>query len=165
MIFASGDAAATAAKDATSTIPIVFVSGDPVGQGLVDGLARPGGSLTGVSILTFELMPKRLELLSELVPQAGVIALLANPNTPGAERMIRDVQEAARVKGLQLVILPASNARSTPPTPPSPNCKPVRSLSAAMRSSTAGASNSWRWRHVMPFRRCISCVSSPRLAA
>ena len=111
VIFASGDAAATAAKDATSTIPIVFVSGDPVGQGLVDGLARPGGSLTGVSILTFELMPKRLELLSEFVPQARVLALLVNSNTSGAERMIRDVQEAARVKGLQLVILKAGIER------------------------------------------------------
>jgi putative ABC transport system substrate-binding protein len=99
VILAAGDAAAAAAKDATSAIPIVFVSGDPVGQGLVAGLARPGGNRTGVSILTFELMPKRLELLSELVPQAGVVALLVNPNTPGAERMIRDVQEAARVKG------------------------------------------------------------------
>jgi putative ABC transport system substrate-binding protein len=107
VILAFGDAAATAAKAATSTIPIVFVSGDPVGQGLVDGLARPGGYLTGVSILTFELMPKRLELLSEFVPQARVLALLVNSNTSGAERMIRDVQEAARVKGLQLDILKA----------------------------------------------------------
>jgi putative ABC transport system substrate-binding protein len=107
VILAAGDAAATAARDATSTIPIVFVSGDPVGQGLVVGLARPGGNLTGVSILTLELMPKRLELLSELVPQARVIAFLVNPNTPGGERMIRDVQEAARVKGLQLDILNA----------------------------------------------------------
>jgi putative tryptophan/tyrosine transport system substrate-binding protein len=108
VILASGDAATTAVKNATSTIPIVFISGDPVGQGLVDGLARPGGNLTGVSILTFELMPKRLELLSELVPQARVIALLVNPSTPGVERMIRDVQEAARVKGVQLDILKAS---------------------------------------------------------
>src|SRR4029077_9140907 len=67
-------------------------------------LARPGGNLTGVSIFTAELMPKRLELLSELVPGAGVIALLANPND---ERMIRAVQEAARTKGVQLQILKA----------------------------------------------------------
>ena len=81
--------------------------GDPVAAGLVASLARPGGNLTGVSILGAELMPKRLELLSELVPQARVIALLVNPNNPNAERIIRDVQEAARAKGVQLPILKA----------------------------------------------------------
>jgi putative ABC transport system substrate-binding protein len=102
-----GNASVRAAKNATSTIPIVSTLGDdPVESGLVASLARPGGNLTGVSILTFELMPKRLELLSELVPRAGVIALLANP---GAESMIREVQEAARAKGVQLQILKASS--------------------------------------------------------
>jgi putative ABC transport system substrate-binding protein len=96
-----------AAKDATSTIAIVFIGGDPVGEGLVASLARPGGNLTGVSILAAELMPKRLELLSELVPQAGAIALLVNPNNGAAERIIRDVQEAAVAKGVQLHILKA----------------------------------------------------------
>src|SRR5438132_5910178 len=93
-----GPVPARAAKNATAKIPIVFVAGDPVGIGLVASLARPGGNLTGISIMSTELMPKRLELLSELVPQARLIALLVNPNT-GAERMegmIRDVQEAAR---------------------------------------------------------------------
>jgi putative tryptophan/tyrosine transport system substrate-binding protein len=97
-----------AAKSATSTIPIVFMGvGDPVGFGLVASLARPGGNLTGFSNMATELMPKRLELLSELVPQAGVIALLVNPNNPTAERVIREVQEAARTKGVQLPILKA----------------------------------------------------------
>ena len=105
-----GNAAALAAKNATSTISIIFgVGGDPVALGLVASLSRPGGNLTGVSILTSELMPKRLELLSELVPQARVIALLVNPNNPvpAVERVIGDVQEAARKKGLQLPILKA----------------------------------------------------------
>jgi putative tryptophan/tyrosine transport system substrate-binding protein len=97
-----------AAKDATSTIPIVFSAiSDPVSLGLVASLARPGANLTGVSPMQTELMAKRLELLSELAPQAGVIALLVNPNSAGAERIIRDVQEAARAKGLQLHILNA----------------------------------------------------------
>ncbi len=96
-----------AAKSATSTIPIVFVHGDPVGQGLVASLARPGGNLTGVSILTVEMMPKRLELLSELVPQSNVIALLVNPTNSTTEDVIREVQEAARVKGVRLSILRA----------------------------------------------------------
>jgi putative ABC transport system substrate-binding protein len=109
VILAAGDAAAGAAKDATSMIPIVFVSGAPIEFGLVASLARPGGNLTGVSILTFELMPKRLELRSELVPQAGAVALLVNPNNSTTERVIRDAQEAARVKGVQLHIVNAGS--------------------------------------------------------
>jgi putative tryptophan/tyrosine transport system substrate-binding protein len=108
IVASGGDVSALAAKSATSTIPIVFISGDAVERGLVASLARPGGNLTGVSILTVELMPKRLELLSELVPQAGVIALLVNPNNANAERIMRDVQEAARAKGVQLQILKAA---------------------------------------------------------
>jgi len=103
-----GIPAALAAKGATSTIPIVFAVGtDPVGDGLVASLARPGGNLTGVTFMMTELMPKRLELLSELVPQVGVIALFVNPTNPNAERTMRDVQEAARAKGVQLLILKA----------------------------------------------------------
>jgi putative tryptophan/tyrosine transport system substrate-binding protein len=108
VIFTTGGAvAALAAKGATSTIPIVFIVADPVAAGLVASLARPGGNLTGISIMTAELMANRLELLSELVPQAKVIALLANPDNPISEAMIRDVHEAARAKGLQLHILKA----------------------------------------------------------
>jgi putative ABC transport system substrate-binding protein len=109
VIVAGADPAAHAAKNATSTIPIVFIAGsDPVGQGLVASLARLGGNLTGVSFLTAELHPKRFELLSELVPQAKVIALLVDPNMSSTERVIRDVQEAARPNGVQLHILKAS---------------------------------------------------------
>jgi putative tryptophan/tyrosine transport system substrate-binding protein len=104
-----GPLPALAAKNATSTIPIVFSSGvDPVERGLVASLARPGGNLTGFTIISVELMPKRLELLSELVPQASVFALLVNPSNAGTEPMIRDVQEAARAKGVQLHVLKAS---------------------------------------------------------
>ena len=107
LIMASTPPSALAAKSATSTIPIVFRSGaDPVGDGLVASLARPGGNLTGVSFVADELTAK-LELLSELVPRAGVIALLMNPNNATAERVIRDVQEATRTKGLQLHVLKA----------------------------------------------------------
>jgi putative ABC transport system substrate-binding protein len=97
-----------AAKAATSTIPIVFFGGgDVVALGLVASLARPGGNLTGISIMSPELNPKRLDLLFQLVPQAGVIALLVNPSNAIAEVTIRDVQEAARAKGVQLQILRA----------------------------------------------------------
>jgi putative ABC transport system substrate-binding protein len=110
LIMAGSPPSALAAKSATSTIPIVFRSGsDPVAEGLVASLARPGGNLTGVSNRNDGLAAKRLELMSELVPRAGVIALLVNPNAAGAERNIRDVEEAARLKGLQLHVLKASS--------------------------------------------------------
>jgi putative ABC transport system substrate-binding protein len=109
IVAGGGMPSALAAKRATSTIPVVFdVGTDPVESGLVASLARPGGNLTGVTGIATELMAKRLELLSEIVPQAGVIALLVNPNNASAEPMMRDVQEAARAKGLQLHIAKAS---------------------------------------------------------
>jgi putative ABC transport system substrate-binding protein len=105
---AVGDEPALAAKAATSTIPIVFLIGaDPVASSLVASLARPGGNLTGVTFMMTELTAKRLELLSELVPQAGVIALLVNPNNANAERNMQDAQDAARAKGVQLQLLRA----------------------------------------------------------
>jgi putative ABC transport system substrate-binding protein len=106
VIVAVGDPPAHAAKNATSTIPIVFIAGDdPVRQGLVASLARPGDNLTGVSLLTLELHAKRLELLSELAPHAKAIALLVNPNFLPTERVM---PEAARAKGLHLYVLKAS---------------------------------------------------------
>jgi putative ABC transport system substrate-binding protein len=108
LILAPNDVLAHAAKGATSTVPIVFVTnGDPVADGLVVSLARPGGNLTGIAGMAIELMPKRLELLSELVPQVGAIALLVNPNNATAERFMRQAAEAAGVKGVQLPILKA----------------------------------------------------------
>jgi len=104
-----GTPPALAAKNAATTIPIVFGAGDPVGLGLVASLARPGGNLTGVSSL--ELTPKRVEMISELVPRARVIALLVNPSNAIDELIIRNAQEAARAKGVQLRILKASTER------------------------------------------------------
>jgi len=108
VILAAGDPAVLAAKNATSTIPIVFsFAGDPVKQGLVVSFARPGGNLTGMAIMFAELIPKRFELLTELVPLARVFALIVNPNSPGTEPMIREMQKAARAKGVQLCVLKA----------------------------------------------------------
>jgi putative tryptophan/tyrosine transport system substrate-binding protein len=101
----AGTPPAIAAKNATSTIPIVFSHvGDPVGTGLVASLARPGGNVTGFSNITGPLTPKRLDLLCELVPQATVIALLVNPDNT-ADWYIRSIQEAARAKKIELPIL------------------------------------------------------------
>jgi putative ABC transport system substrate-binding protein len=111
IVATGGDVSALAAKTATSTIPIVFtaIGRDPVGLGLVASLARPGGNVTGFVGLTIELNPKRVELLSELVSQASVIALLVNPNNPTTERVVRDVQDAARAKGVQLQVVKAGS--------------------------------------------------------
>jgi putative tryptophan/tyrosine transport system substrate-binding protein len=102
-----GVVAALVARDATKIIPIVFETGtDPVAAGLVASMARPGGNLTGVSILTAELNPKRLELLSELVPQARVIAVLVNPRNASAERVIPEIRRAADLRGVRVEIVP-----------------------------------------------------------
>jgi putative ABC transport system substrate-binding protein len=101
---------APAAKATTTTIPIVFIIGfDPVEVGLVKSLARPGGNLTGVTLLGVELGSKRLELLHELVPTA--VAALVHPNTPAAATQSTDLQTAARALGLKLHVLHASTER------------------------------------------------------
>jgi putative tryptophan/tyrosine transport system substrate-binding protein len=167
IVAAGGFLSALAAKGATSTIPIVFTGvSDPVAAGLVASLARPGGNLTGFSPFQLELMPKRLELLTELVPQARVIALLVNPIDPNIERF-GDVQEAARTKGVQLSILKASTprAKSTPPSRRSFNGTPARSWLPPSPSSTAGASSSWRWHRAMSFQRSMDGANSPLSAA
>jgi putative tryptophan/tyrosine transport system substrate-binding protein len=110
VIAANTPAALLAAKAASTTIPIVFATGyDPVAAGLVASLARPGGNLTGVTSLTAEVGPKRVELLHELVPTATIIALLVNPSAvPYAETISGDLQAAARKLGLQFHVLYAS---------------------------------------------------------
>jgi putative ABC transport system substrate-binding protein len=98
VIFATGsNGPGLAAKAATSTIPIVFASGggDPVQGGLVASLNRPGGNVTGISIITTALTPKRFELLHQLVPKAKITGVLMNPNYPDANLQIRELQEAA----------------------------------------------------------------------
>jgi putative ABC transport system substrate-binding protein len=105
--------AARAAGAGTTTVPVVFsIASDPVQLGLVASLNRPGGNLTGVTVLGVELGSKRLELLHELVPRATVMALLVNPTNPSlAETISKDAQAAARILGLQLHVLHASTER------------------------------------------------------
>ena len=108
VLVANTTASALAAKPATSTLPIVFVTGgDPVELGLVGSLNRPGGNATGVSFLVNKLMAKRLELLSELVPGTAAFGMLVDPNNPNAEADTKDAQEAAAALGRKLVVAKA----------------------------------------------------------
>jgi putative ABC transport system substrate-binding protein len=110
-IVTRGDLASFAAKAATTTIPIIFTSGgDPVRTGLVPSLNQPGGNVTGVSWFSTDLGPKRLGLLHELVPAAALIALLVDPNQADFVIQLKEMQEAARAFGLQLVVLNARTA-------------------------------------------------------
>jgi putative ABC transport system substrate-binding protein len=104
--------AALAAKSATQTIPIVFLSGsDPIGAGLVSSLNRPTGNVTGIAPMFTLLGGKNLELLHEFVPKATVIGALAKPSNPNAEHQLRDLQAAAHALGQELVVFGADNER------------------------------------------------------
>jgi len=104
--------AVQAAKNATTTIPIVFsIGGDPVAMGLVASLNRPGGNLTGVANLNAELTPKRFELLRELIPGMTAVGALVNPSNPNADFETREMQQAAGALGLQLHLLHAESER------------------------------------------------------
>jgi ABC-type uncharacterized transport system substrate-binding protein len=106
-----GPVPARAAKAATSEIPIVFVyGGDPVRDGLVASLNRPGGNVTGVTFIGTTIVSKRLELLRELVPEIRNVAMLVNPKATLAEREIKDVEAATLVLGQQLQVVNAGSA-------------------------------------------------------
>jgi putative ABC transport system substrate-binding protein len=110
VIVSVGPPSLRAAVAATSTIPIVFVTGsDPVRDGLVASLSRPDRNLTGITFLGVDLTSKRLQLVAELVPQAKLIALLANPSNRAEERVVADAQTAAKTAGLEIAIVKASN--------------------------------------------------------
>ena len=113
LIVTVGNAASLAAKNATATIPVLFVSADnPVKLGLVPSLARPGGNLTGVNLLATELVAKRLALLRELLPAAARVAVLVDPtNKTITEPTLQGVESAARAMALQIQVLNASNGR------------------------------------------------------
>jgi ABC-type uncharacterized transport system substrate-binding protein len=109
IVTGGGNAPALAAKAATSTIPIVFLSGgDPIEAGLVSSLNRPGGNVTGVTYVFSTLTAKRVELLHELVPTVEAIGMLVNPNYQEADLQVRELQEAARAMGLHVEIVKAS---------------------------------------------------------
>jgi ABC-type uncharacterized transport system substrate-binding protein len=112
VVAAGGNAPALAAKRATATVPIVFLSGgDPIKAGLVASLNRPGGNVTGVNVIFTDLVPKRLELLHELLPRAARIAALVNPNYPDVDLQRRELQEAAGAIRRQIRVVNAGTER------------------------------------------------------
>src|SRR5262245_30597441 len=112
VIIAGGVDAAFAAKAATATIPIIFVTGeDPIRSGLVGSLNRPGGNVTGVSFVSATVEGKQLGLLREVVPKAAVIGMLVNPASRSFEQQERETQAAARALGQQLHVFKASSER------------------------------------------------------
>jgi ABC-type uncharacterized transport system substrate-binding protein len=112
VIIAGGNVTAQIAKRATGTIPIVFTSGaDPVTSGLVGSLNRPGANLTGASLIAAEMAVKRLELIRDLLPHSRSVTMIINPNYPGAEAEIAEVEAAGRLIGMQIQRVTASNQR------------------------------------------------------
>ena len=111
IVVAGGAISVLAVKATTSTVPIVFITGaDPVKDGLVAGLNRPGGNVTGASLFVAELVAKRLELLAEMVPNATTIGVLVNPANPNAETDAQEAQSAAHTRGRKIVLLNARDA-------------------------------------------------------
>ena len=123
-----GGAATKAAKQATTTIPIVMsVVNDPVGSGLVASLARPGGNVTGLTVMSTDLAGKQLQLLKEVVPEFSRVALLRNPDNPADTAMLREAEAAARALGVRLHALEARSPQE------------IDNAFAAMKKERAGA--------------------------
>src|SRR5499433_3735474 len=140
MVATGGTVSARAAKEATATIPILFIVGpNPIGDGLVTSLNRPGGNATGVALYTSDLLPKRLELLEKLLPRAARIAVLVNPSDAAHELETKYIEDAMRVTGQQMVLLKVSAEMDFEPALVSAvQQRPMHSWSVPTRSSRSG---------------------------
>jgi len=168
VIVATGEPSLRAAASATSTIPVVFVTGnDPVQSGLVTSLARPGGNMTGFTAIATELLSKRFELVSELLPGARLIALLVNSNALNvSEVTIRLAQQAASAKGLQLLVVKAGDEADFAAAFASIAHQHADALVVnADAFFSLGASGSWLWRRNTLCQRSMSCRNSSAPAA
>src|SRR5262245_29293156 len=151
IVTSGGPPSALAAKSATGTIPILFVTaGDPVQEGLVASLNRPGGNTTGVTMLFFSLGAKQLGLVHDLVPNALLIGLLTDSNNAAAEPQIDDVAAAARAAGQRLIVSRAGNEREIATAL-------LRSLNSVPRLCSSSAARSFLRKRIIlsPWRRAI----------
>ena len=159
-VIVGNNATAFAAKAATKTVPIVFAYGsDPVQDGLVASLNRPGDNLTGV-VFFAALGAKRLELLHRLVPNVTTIGLLVNPNTPETEAERKDVQAAAEAIGQQLIVVEVNSDREVEPAFATFVQRGAGALLIGTgRSYSPTGTNSSRWQPAMRYRPAISCAN------
>jgi putative ABC transport system substrate-binding protein len=158
----ANDPAAFAAKTVTSTIPIVFVSGsDPVRDGLVASMNRPGANVTGTTFVSALLGPKRLELLRQLVPTPTPIGMLASSLTLETKKERADMEATAQSLGQPLVVLDVNSSAEIEPAFATLREGPVRCLLASDRSGLAIGKESPSWRRAMPGRRSIPCPNLP----
>jgi putative tryptophan/tyrosine transport system substrate-binding protein len=167
VIAATGDTvSALAAKGATTTTSIVFVIGsDPVKEGLVASFNRPGGNITGVTVISSALVSKQFELLHELVPQVTVVGVLLNPSNPNANFELSDLQSAARSMGLQLVVARADTESGIESAfNPLYSSTRLRSSLNPMHFSWTDANSSLPWRHTKQFQQ-YTLGASPRPSA
>ena len=163
LIVSFSTAAALAAKAATTTVPVVFVSGgDPVQLGLVASLNRPGGNITGISFIQAELGAKRLGLLRELRPAATRIAVLADTKWPTIERFVSDVRAAASASGQQIEVLYVGSEREIEPLQRSSNVGLARWLAVLAGSSCPNGNGLWRWQPDTEFRRSTASAIMSR---
>jgi putative ABC transport system substrate-binding protein len=167
VIIATTSTSVETAKAATQTIPVVFVmAGDPVENGVVASLNRPGGNLTGVALLGAEIAGKRLELLHKLVPAANPIAVFEGPQNTDLSRVeTRGLQSAARVLGLRLLVFNIQTENDiAAPSRPSLSSTPAQSLSAPTTSSPPHALKSYRSRVAMRYRPRFSIAAPSQTA-
>jgi putative tryptophan/tyrosine transport system substrate-binding protein len=159
VIIAVAATATIAAKGATTTIPIVFDVGvDPVSEGFVTSLNRPGGNVTGVLVLSVELVAKRLQILHELLPSAANVAVLVNPtNRFVTEPETKVIQETARSLGLQLHLLQASSTGEIDAA--KSKCERLGSSSVSIRSSLTSTLELWSWQPAMQYLRSMDGAS------
>jgi putative tryptophan/tyrosine transport system substrate-binding protein len=157
-----GEPSGLAAKAATATIPIVCtLGGDAVAAGLVAHLNRPGGNITGVTIMGLEMGPKRVELAHQLVPNGSALATLINSKFPLTLAEAHDMQAAAHSLGLQLTVLDASTEGEIDAVfAGSPGRKSMLCLSTRTHFCSDSGSKSYSWRRVTMFQRSIFCASS-----